>query len=559
MLEFKVGTGFFSDLSGDQVEPDVGLAGKVLQDGEPLVVEDYSSWPDRRMDVDDPPYSIVGVPLRSGPRVVGVICLAYMEKERSFGSEEVGVLSRFAELASVALDNAQLYTAAQQELIERKALEKELAHRAFHDVLTGLPNRALLEDRLRQAVARAGRLGQQISVLFLDLDNFKVINDSLGHKTGDELLVAVSRRLQGCLRPSDTAARLGGDEFIILLDVDSGAEEASRVAGRILDEIRTPLVLRGKELAINASIGIAVGGSGERPEELLRDADLAMYRAKAGGKAHYAVFLPSMHKEALERLNLEDELRRSVERGELKVCYQPKISLDTGRIIGTEALVRWEHPERGLMMPKDFIPLAEETGLINELGRWTLEEACRKARDYGRYNSGDSSLTVSVNLSVSQLQQPSFVEEVSEILQRTGIDPRDLILEITESVIMGEPKSNADTLEGLKELGVELAIDDFGTGYSSLSYLSRFPVDGLKIDRSFVDKLKENSDETIIVSSVVALAHSLDMEVVAEGVETAYQLARLRELGCDQAQGNYFSESVTHREVLAFLESEPCW
>ena len=446
-----------------------------------------------------------------------------------------------------------------RDVTERKAMERELTYRAFRDPLTGLPNRTLLEDRLKQAVVRADRSGEQIAVMFLDLDNFKVINDSLGHKTGDELLVAVGRRLQSCLRPSDTVARLGGDEFTILLDVDSGVEEARQVAGRILDEIRIPIVLQGKKLSVNVSIGIAIGGSGELPEDLLRDADLAMYRAKFSGKAHYEVFLPSMHEEALERLNLEDELRRSVERGELEVCYQPRISLNTGRIIGTEALVRWEHPERGLIMPNDFIPFAEETGLINELGRWTLEESCRKARDYGKYNSDDSTLTVSVNLSVSQLQQPSFVEEVSEILQRTGLDPRDLILEITESVIMGEPESNVATLKGLKELGVELAIDDFGTGYSSLSYLSRFPIDSLKVDRSFVAKLKEDSDETIIVSSVVALAHSLRMEVLAEGVETVYQLARLRELGCDQAQGNYFSGPVTHREILALLDSGPRW
>ena len=446
-----------------------------------------------------------------------------------------------------------------RDVTERKAMERELTYRAFRDPLTGLPNRTLLEDRLKQAVARADRSEEQIAVMFLDLDNFKVINDSLGHKTGDELLVAVGRRLQSCLRPSDTVARLGGDEFTILLDVDSGVEEARQVAGRILDEIRIPIILQGKKLSVNVSIGIAIGGSGELPEDLLRDADLAMYRAKSSGKAHYEVFLPSMHEEALERLNLEDELRRSVERGELEVCYQPRISLNIGRIIGTEALVRWEHPERGIIMPNDFIPFAEETGLINELGRWTLEESCRKARDYGKYNSDDSTLTVSVNLSVSQLQQPSFVEEVSEILQRTGLDPRDLILEITESVIMGEPESNVATLKGLKELGVELAIDDFGTGYSSLSYLSRFPVDSLKVDRSFVAKLKEDSDETIIVSSVVALAHSLRMEVLAEGVETVYQLARLRELGCDQAQGNYFSGPVTHREILALLDSGPRW
>ena len=479
--------------------------------------------------------------------------------ERRYRREDGGIIDVEVSASVIPYGNKEVCCSIVRDVTERKAMERELAYRAFRDPLTGLPNRTLLEDRLRQATARAGRLGERISVLFLDLDNFKVINDSLGHETGDELLVTVSRRLQGCLRPSDTAARLGGDEFVVLLDVDSGVSEASRVAERILGALRIPLVLQGKELVVDASIGIAVGGAGESPGDLLRDADLAMYRAKARGKAYYEVFLPTMHEEALERLNLEDELRRSIEREELKVCYQPKISLATGRINGTEALVRWEHPERGLIMPEGFIPLAEETGLINEIGRWTLEEACRRARVYSKYGSDAPPLEMSVNLSAIQLQQPGFVHEVAGLLQKTGVDPRNLILEITESVIMGEPASNVATLESLKKLGVQLAIDDFGTGYSSLSYLSRFPVDGLKVDRSFVNELGENSGEEIIVSSVIALAHSLNIGVVAEGVETAYQLSRLRELGCDEAQGNYFSVPVPHEEILVLLESEPRW
>lgn len=556
LLELKAGTGSFSGLRGDRVATESGPTGRVLRGGEPLVVEGCSPWPGHRMSAEDSPCPIVGVPLRSGPRVVGVICLVYAENERDFGLEEVEALSRFAELASVVLDNARLYSSARQELKERKALERELAHRAFHDSLTGLPNRALLEDRLGRALSRSGRRGGQVAVLFLDLDNFKLVNDSLGHETGDELLVAVGRRLQGCLRTSDTAARLGGDEFVVLLDVDNGAAEASLVADRILGALRAPLVLRGREFVVNTSIGIALGGASDRAGDLLRNADLAMYQAKAKGKAHCEVFAPSMHDKALKRLQLEEDLRRAIEQDELRANYQPKVRLDTGEIAGMEALVRWEHPQRGLILPEEFIPVAEETGLIVPLGRWMLEEACRQAIRWQEQCPDGSHLVMGVNLSARQILQSGLIEEVAEILKETGLAPHNLNLEITESVIMGEAQTNAKILEGLKGLGVKLAIDDFGTGYSSLSYLSRFPVDSLKIDRSFVDGLEDNPENLTVVSSIVALAHALGMSVIAEGVETEEQLARLRELSCDQAQGYFFSEPLTKEKASELLEGD---
>ena len=552
-LRLRTGIGFFTDLVDEQIGTHVGLSGKVFQSGEPLAVDDYSSWPGHRTDVDDPPYSIVGVPLRSGLRVVGVICLVYMEKERSFGSDEVEVLGRFAELASVALDNARLYTAAQQELAERKALEKELAHRAFHDPLTNLPNRSLFENRLEQAIARTNRSGGQVAVLFLDLDNFKVINDSLGHEAGDELLIRVGKRLRKSLRPSDTAARIGGDEFVVLLDVKDGAAEASRVAGRILDALRIPFLLQKRELVVNASVGIVIGGAKDHSGDLMRNADLAMYRAKARGKAHYEVFVPDIHYKALERLKLEEDLRRAIEQDELRTNYQPQVRLDTGQMAGMEALVRWEHPQRGLILPEEFIPVAEESNLIIPIGKWILREACRQASQWQTQHPGDPYLTISVNLSAHQILRPELVGEVAEILEETGLAARDLNLEITESVIMGEAQTNVEILEGLKELGVQLAIDDFGTGYSSLSYLNRFPVDCLKIDRSFVEDLLGSSGNTTVVSSIVALAHALGMQVIAEGVETEEQLTKLRDLGCDQAQGYLFSKPLVREEASGLV------
>ena len=449
------------------------------------------------------------------------------------------------------------FIGVQKDVTERKELEEKLAHQAFHDPLTDLPNRSLFLDRVGHALKRAKRRGDEVAVLFMDLDNFKVINDSLGHEVGDELLVAVAGRLSACLRPADTAARLGGDEFVVLLEDVEDPEEATRVAVRIENALRAPFYAGGHDLFVTTSVGVALGGGGEESaSDLLRNADLAMYRAKDAGKNSHAVFEPGMNEKALKRLGMEADLRRALEKDEFRVYYQPEVSVRTGRIMAQEALVRWEHPERGLVPPADFIPLAEETGLIVPLGRWVLEQACEQLAEWQKLYPGDPLLEMSVNLSVAQFKRPDLGASVAEVLRRTGLDPRTLTLEITESMMVEDVGAALATLQELKALGVKIAVDDFGTGYSSLSYLKRFPVDYLKIDRSFVEGLGcDPKDEGIVVASI-ELAHALKLEAIAEGVETEEQLERLRALGCDLAQGFYFqrpSSGDTASESLAAL------
>lgn len=438
------------------------------------------------------------------------------------------------------------------DITERKALEDQLAYQAFHDALTGLPNRALLTDRLEHALARAERSESSVAVLFLDLDRFKIVNDSLGHEVGDELLKAVGRRLQRCLRPEDTAARIGGNEFVVLLEDIASASYAVRVAERIIAALRTPFDVAGHEMVVTTSIGIALSSHGHGASDLLRDADVAMYRAKDKGKARYQVFDPSMNALAMRRLELENQLRRGIERGELRVYHQPKVEISDGRVVGMEALVRWEHPERGLIPPAEFVALAEETGLILPLGRWVLEEACRQAKEWQELYS-DCRPTMSVNLSARQLQQPNLLEEISEVLGATELEPCGLVLEITESVIMEDAEANIATLEGLKGLGVKLAIDDFGTGYSSLAYLKRFPVDVIKIDRSFVHGLGVSPKEAAIVQAVIDLAEALGLEPIAEGIESAEQARQLLEMGCYVGQGYHFTRPLPSTEATNLL------
>ena len=448
-----------------------------------------------------------------------------------------------------------------RDVTERKALEKKLRHQGLHDPLTGLPNRALFMDRLERALTRANRRGSKIAVLFTDLDNFKITNDSLGHEIGDQLLVAVAERLNACLRPEDTVARLGGDEFTILVEEVDGVRDAARVAERIAVSLQRPFALDQYELFFTASIGITLSGPVQKPPaDLLRHADLAMYQAKHKGKARYEVFEPSMSSGVLKRLRLENELRRAVERGEFKVYYQPIVTLEGGRISGAEALVRWEHPTRGLLLPEEFLSVAEDAGLIVRIGEGVLREACHQMRAWQECYPSVPPLTISVNLSLRQFSHP---ELVAEILHETKLDASTLWLEITEGTMISNGVSNGvhlttNTLRNLKDLNVQLAVDDFGMGYSSLSSLKRFSVDFLKIDRSFIAGLGQDTDgvskDAEIVSAMIDLTHALGLKAVAEGVETSEQLARLRNMKCDLAQGNYFSEPLPSEALADILQ-----
>jgi diguanylate cyclase (GGDEF)-like protein/PAS domain S-box-containing protein len=473
------------------------------------------------------------------------------ELQRAHAELEERVRQRTAWLAEA---NAQL----QGEIAERRELEAQLMHQAFHDPLTGLPNRALFLDRLDLALERTGGRGGEVAVLFMDLDDFKVINDSLGHEVGDEVLLAVAERFENAMLTDEMVARFGGDEFTVLLEVVSSASDATSVAERIEEVLRAPFVLRGRERFVTTSVGIALGGQGEeRPGDLLRNADLAMYQAKAKGKNRHAVFETGMDDRALERLELESDLRRALERDEFRLHYQPKVSLEFGEIVAMEALIRWEHPERGLVPPAQFVPVAEEIDLIIPIGRWVLKEACRQARRWHKQFLNRPPLKVCVNLSAKQFRHYALVEEVEAALVETGLDPASLDMEITESVVMEDTSSTLATLQELKSLGVNLAIDDFGTGYSSLAYLRRFPVDFLKVDRSIIQGLGENPKNEAILSAVVALAHVLDERVIAEGVETEGQLACARETGCDFAQGYYFAKPLNSEAASTLVAEQP--
>jgi diguanylate cyclase (GGDEF)-like protein/PAS domain S-box-containing protein len=442
-----------------------------------------------------------------------------------------------------------------QDITERKRAEEQLLHDALHDGLTGLPNRALFTDRLKLAIARAKRREDyQFSVLFLDLDRFKTINDSLGHLVGDQLLIGIARRLETCLRAGDTVARLGGDEFTILLDDLVDADDVMQATERIQKELTAPFNLGGHEVFTSVSIGIAPSTTGyERPDDILRDADTAMYRAKTLGKARHVVFDREMHARAVNLLQLEIDLRRAVERQEFLVYYQPIIKIDTGQLDGFEALVRWRHPKHGLISPMDFIPVAEETGLIIPIGQWVLAEACRQVCEWQKEFPTYPPLSISVNLSARQFTQPDLVKQVQNALAETGLNPRSLKLEITETVVMENSEVAIEMLKELRTLGVELSIDDFGTGYSSLSYLHCFPVSTLKVDRSFVNQMTDYNDNMELVRTIITLARSLGMEVVAEGIETESQLAQLKALECERGQGYYFSKPMSAEAAGDFL------
>jgi diguanylate cyclase (GGDEF)-like protein len=452
--------------------------------------------------------------------------------------------------------NGHLVGRAIRYAIERKASELELAHHALHDQLTGLPNRTLFNDRLELALARTERQPSSVAVLFMDLDRFKVVNDSLGHTVGDELLVEAASRLSRIVRPSDTVARFGGDEFMVLCEDLSGEEEAVTIAKRLEDGVAQPFAIDGHEIFIGASIGIAFAGHpSERPDELIRNADQTMYRAKQRSTG-FELFDQEMHARAMHRMETENELHRALDRGELALVYQPEVHLPSGDIFAVEALLRWHHPERGVLEPREFIPLAEETGLIVPIGEWVLEEACGQLARWREQIPSADALVMSVNLSPRQLAHPGLVETVAATLEATGVDPSRLSLEVTERTVAGDPERAGAVLDALKVLGVALSIDDFGTGYSSLTALDRFPMDVLKIDRSFVERLGEGPERRAIFAASLRVAEALHLTAVAEGVEEPEQLRELEELGCAAAQGYYFARPGSGETVGELLRRD---
>jgi diguanylate cyclase (GGDEF)-like protein/PAS domain S-box-containing protein len=438
---------------------------------------------------------------------------------------------------------------------ERKDLENQLRHQAFHDSLTGLPNRALFEDRVRHGVAQSLRDRQPLAVLFVDLDDFKTVNDSLGHAAGDDLLCQVAKRLDACTRGSDTAARLGGDEFAVLVHTEgAAADTAVEVADRIHEALQRPFQIAGDEIFVHASIGIAMGHTGTSAEDLLRNADTAMYAAKASGKGCSEIFRATMHMAAQKRFQLTGDLRRAVRDDQFTVHYQPLVDLKSKAVLGLEALVRWDHPTLGQIPPADFIPLAEETGLIIQIGRFVLEEACHQRRAWVDEHPEYDQLYVSVNLSTRQFKPAGqIVKDVRETTARAGVDPSMLVLEVTESILMGDRESITRDLQALRALGTRIAIDDFGTGYSALSYLREFPIDSVKMDRSFVSDLACGTGDAALVRSVLELGEALDMQIIAEGIEDVNQLTSLSDLRCSVGQGFYFAPPLEAADVSALL------
>ncbi len=470
----------------------------------------------------------MAAPVRERGEPAGTMVVGSPDAGREFGSRERDIVLALAEHASLALNH------------ERAALEA--AHEALHDALTGLPNRSLLLDRIDHAIRRAERSEQAVAVLFCDLDGFKTVNDSLGHSAGDELLVLVGKRIAEYVRPADTVARLGGDEFAVLVEEIGEPSDAARAARRILEALEAPFVVGGREVYVGASIGIATGTGSV--EMLLRNADLAMYRAKSRGKSRYAVFEPEMHTAIVERLDLEVDLKRAIAHEELVLSYQPIYRLAPREIAGLEALVRWQHPTRGLVTPDRFVPLAEESGLVAELGRWVLRAACHQAALWHAKYPGYANLQVGVNISGVQLREPGLAADVADALAASGLDASSLTLEITETVLMEDSAAVVGRLEELKSLGVSLAVDDFGVGHSSLRYLKLFPIDNLKIDKAFIESLGGSDDDPALVRAMVDLAQIFGLRVVAEGIERSDQIAMLVELGCELGQGHYLSQPL---------------
>ena len=543
--------------------------GALHPDGQPYVPEEYPitrallrgetvSQEDmryKRGDGEITLFSVNAAPVRGADGgVVAAVCTFHDISERQRAAEELRAAHKALQARVSDLDNMR-------EELER--VNDRLYHDAFHDALTGLPNRLLFTERLEQALKRQVRHPQShAAVLFLDFDRFKVVNDSLGHAVGDGLLVGISQRLQTCVRPADTVARLGGDEFVILLEEITHAEQVTHVAQRITEAFYRPLLVGEHDLYTSASIGIVSNTAYyTRADDVLRDADIAMYRAKAKGRGTYQLFNQRMHQQAMDTMTLERELRSAVSQRELRVAYQPILAVANGTLLGFEALVRWQHPERGLISPALFLPLAEETGLIRDIDRYVWTEACRQVRVWqrgsddpnGSKGSIDHPLTLSINLSSQHFLYPELVRDIENILTETGFPPEQLVLEITEGALIRSSEMVSTTLRELKELGLKLYLDDFGTGYSSLSYLQRFPVDALKIDRSFIHSMTRNEESAELVRTIINMAQNLGLQAVAEGVETHEQLERLRDLGCSYTQGYLFAKPLSEAQAEAFI------
>jgi diguanylate cyclase (GGDEF)-like protein len=518
--------------------PDHLAPGRAMRPDNSVHQYTFTAGPSRVQSAPPRIRTAIAAPVHESGKVIGSLVVGSCDQTREFSEHDHATLLTFAEHASLAVTDANTM---------------EAMYRAFHDSLTGLASRALFLDRLHHGLLQAVRTRTNLTLLFIDLDHFKMVNDTLGHSAGDELLIAVAERVRHCLRASDTAARFGGDEFVVLLHATS-AEAATVVASRIIDAIGAPIMTGGREVFVGASIGIAASDWGTvSAEELLRNADVAMYRAKRAGRGQYATFEPQMHATLVERLQLEADLRLALDRGEMAVHYQPIVALATGEVTGVEALLRWNHPRRGPLVPADFIAVAEECGALVPIGMWVLREATLQVQRWQQHRG--TSLTVSVNISAGQLAQPSLCAEVAEALAVSRFAPNCLILEITEALIIGDSPATLARLHELKELGVQLAVDDFGAGYYSPAALQRFPVDIVKIDPSFVDGVGSSSDATALARKIVDLAHTLDLRIIAEGVQRREQFDELRLARCELAQGYYFAEP-SRTDELPGLRSE---
>ena len=512
-----------------------GATGVVWMRNELVVIDDYASDPHRIPEYAHAGIrSVMAAPVHDGTKVVGSLVVGSYQRDRVYTKAEQDVLQVFAEHVSLAVSDAKMHEAMRE---------------AYQDSLTGLASRTLFMDQLAHALAIAAHDSRRVAALFVDLDRFKTVNDSLGHAAGDALLVEVAIRLRACLRPGDTAARLGGDEFALVLP-DTDVEQAAAIATQILELLAAPFVLSGHEVFVTASIGISENTDFEAlGDTLIRNADLAMYQAKKTGTGGYEIYQPAMQAMFLRSLDLEAELRRAVDQGDLIVLYQPVVRLDDGQVVGVEALARWPRPARGLLLPSEFIPLAENSGLIITIDRLVLRRACRQVARWNALRSGQPPLTVAVNLAASQLSQSDLAGAVESILVESGLQPSCLALEITESLLLADEADTVKQLQRLKSLDVRLFIDDFGTGYSSLAYLRRFPIDGIKIDKSFIDDIATDRESASLISAIVQIGRTLGLTVVSEGIEFAQQVVELRNAGCIYGQGYYFARPMDAREM----------